>query len=41
MAAFIKSVTEMNFDEKAVISAAADIRRKVKQEQTDKLKVVK
>ena len=41
MAAFIKSVTEMNFDEKAVISAAADMKRKMKQEQTNELKVVK
>ena len=41
MAAFIKSVTEMNFDEKAVISAAADMKRKMKREQTNELKVVK
>lgn len=41
MASFIKSMTEMNFDEKAVISAAADIKQKMNQEQPDKLKVVK
>ena len=41
MASFIKSMTEMNFDEKAVISAAAGIKQKMNQEQPDKLKVVK
>lgn len=45
MADFIKSVTKMNFDEKAVIGAYAELEQKAKKEQKveqrDKLKVVK
>ena len=42
MAAFIKAVTKMNFDEKALIEAAAAIGRQNKQQSTAAdLKVVR